>query len=235
MQLSLRMQAVADMVTPGNRIADIGTDHGYVPIYLTLHQKVRHAIAMDVRKGPLAKAEENINKYGCSAQIETRLSDGLDKLAVNEADTVIIAGMGGLLTVRILEAGLDVLQSVKECILQPQSDLDQVRHFLHQHHFCIVNERMVKDEGKYYVVMRVMHGEESPYTEAEACYGRHLIEAKDTLLRAYLEKQRTVKIRLLSELKDKVSEKSLQRQAQLQNELIMIDETIARMVRENEE
>ena len=94
MQLSIRMQAVADMVTPGGRIADIGTDHGYVPIYLVEQNKTDHAIAMDVRKGPLARAGENIVRFGCSDRIETRLSDGLAMLKPGEADTVIIAGMG---------------------------------------------------------------------------------------------------------------------------------------------
>ena len=102
MQLSIRMQAVADMVTPGGRIADIGTDHGYVPIYLVEQNKTDHAIAMDVRKGPLARAGENIVRFGCSDRIETRLSDGLAMLKPGEADTVIIAGMGGLLSIRIL-------------------------------------------------------------------------------------------------------------------------------------
>ena len=193
MQLSIRMQAVADMVTPGGRIADIGTDHGYVPIYLVEQNKTDHAIAMDVRKGPLARAGENIVRFGCSDRIETRLSDGLAMLKPGEADTVIIAGMGGLLTIRILEAGLKVLQSVSECILQPQSDLDKVRQFLHQHHFCIVQEKMLIDEGKYYTVMRVVHGEESPYTEAEDLYGRHLIDDKSPVLAKYLAGQKNVK------------------------------------------
>ena len=91
MQLSIRMQAVADMVTPGGKVADVGTDHGYVPIYLIEQNKAFHAIAMDVRKGPLARAGENIVRFGCSGRIETRLSDGLERLEPNEADTVIIA------------------------------------------------------------------------------------------------------------------------------------------------
>ena len=230
MQLSIRMQAVADMVTPGGRAADIGTDHGYVPIYLTEQNRVTHAIAMDVRKGPLARAGENIVRYGCSDRIETRLSDGLAMLKPGEADTVIIAGMGGLLTVRILEAGMEVLQTVKECILQPQSDLDKVRQFLHAHHFQIVQEQMLIDEGKYYVVMRVLHGEESDYTEAEDFYGRYLIEEKHPVLAEYLEKQKAVKERLLSELQNKESEKSRERQHELQHELQIINETLARMV-----
>ena len=235
MQLSIRMQAVADMVTPGGRVADIGTDHGYVPIYLMEQNRAVHAIAMDVRKGPLARAGENIARFGCSGRIETRLSDGLDKLEPGEADTVIIAGMGGLLTVRILEAGLNVLETVKECILQPQSDLDKVRQFLHQHHFRIVQEKMLIDEEKYYTIMRVLHGEETPYTESEDLYGRYLIHDKSPVLKEYLKKQTTVKERLLTALHDKDSEKSRMRQQELQHELQVMNETITRMVDENEE
>ena len=222
-------------MTPGGRAADIGTDHGYVPIYLTEQNKVTHAIAMDVRKGPLARAGENIARYGCSDRIETRLSDGLAMLQPGEADTVIIAGMGGLLTVRILEAGLKVLQSVRECILQPQSDLDKVRQFLHQHGFQIVQERMLIDEGKYYVVMRVLHGEESVYTEAEDFFGRYLIAERNPVLIEYLEKQTAVKEKLLLTLGEKDSEKSRQRQQELRHELQMMKETIARMVDKNAE
>ena len=233
MQLSIRMQAVADMVTPGGRIADIGTDHGYVPIYLVEQNKIDHAIAMDVRKGPLARAGENIVRFGCSDRIETRLSDGLAMLKPGEADTVIIAGMGGLLTIRILEAGLKVLQSVSECILQPQSDLDKVRQFLHQHGFQIVQEKMLIDEGKYYVVMRVLHGEERIYTEAEDIYGRFLINEKHPVLKEYLEKQKASKRNCCWRLR--TSEKSHERQQELLHELQIINETITRMVDENAE
>ena len=205
MQLSIRMQAVADMVTPGGRIADIGTDHGYVPIYLVEQNKADHAIAMDVRKGPLARAGENIVRFGCSDRIETRLSDGLAMLKPGEADTVIIAGMGGLLTIRILEGGLKV------------------------------QEKMLIDEGKYYVVMRVLHGEERIYTEAEDIYGRFLINEKHPVLKEYLEKQKAVKEKLLLALKDKTSEKSHERQQELLHELQIINETITRMVDENAE
>jgi len=229
------MQAVADMVTPGGKVADIGTDHGYVPIYLMEQHKALHAIAMDVRKGPLARAGENIVRFGCVGEIETRLSDGLEKLEPGEADTVIIAGMGGLLTVRILEAGLDVLKTVKECVLQPQSDLDKVRQFLHQHHFRIIQEKMLIDEEKYYTVMRVVHGDETPYTEAEDLYGRYLINDKNPVLLAYLRKQKAVKEKLLAALCGKDSEKSRERQQELMHELQMINDTIARMVDENAE
>ena len=103
--LSIRMQAVADLVSDGMRIADIGTDHGFVPIALVSAGRCPYAVAADVRRGPLSHAAENIRKYGLSEVIETRLSDGLEKIKPGEADSIIIAGMGGMLMIRILEEG----------------------------------------------------------------------------------------------------------------------------------
>lgn len=108
MKLSKRMQRLASLVTEGNRLADVGTDHGYIPIALVQEGKIPHAIAMDVNAGPLSRAIEHIRESGLSTYIETRQSDGLAGLLPKEADTVLIAGMGGMLTVRILE-GADIV------------------------------------------------------------------------------------------------------------------------------
>ena len=105
--LSIRMRAVADLVTDGLRVADIGTDHGFVPIALVSEGRCPSAIAADVRSGPLSHAAENIRRQGLSDVIETRLSDGLKKIDPGEAEAVIIAGMGGMLMIRILDDGQD--------------------------------------------------------------------------------------------------------------------------------
>ena len=94
MELSKRLMAVACLVTPGNRLADVGTDHGYIPIYLIKENRIPHAIAMDVNRGPLLRAQEHIRMEGLEERIETRLSDGMKMLLPTEADTVVIAGMG---------------------------------------------------------------------------------------------------------------------------------------------
>ena len=103
MELSRRLQAVEQFVTEGNRLADIGTDHGYVPIDLLLKGRLPSAIAMDVNEGPLRQARAHVSFYQLEDRIQLRLSDGLAALQKGEADTVLIAGMGGALTVRILE------------------------------------------------------------------------------------------------------------------------------------
>ncbi len=102
MQLSLRLSAIADMVTEGNRLVDVGCDHGYLPVYLVHTGRIQRAIAMDVREGPLSRAREHIEDYSLSAYIECRLSDGLEALKAGEGDTLVIAGMGGPLMEQIL-------------------------------------------------------------------------------------------------------------------------------------
>ena len=115
------------MVTEGSSLADVGTDHGYIPIALVQTGKVSRAIAMDINKGPLERAALHIREQHLEDRITTRLSDGMTALKEGEADTVLIAGMGGALTVHILEGGAHCLASVKELILQPQSEIWLVR------------------------------------------------------------------------------------------------------------
>ena len=100
-QLSERLTAIAEMVTEGNRLVDVGCDHGYLPVYLMLQHKIPRAIATDVGKGPLARAQEHIAQYHMEAYIETRLCNGLSEIRPGEGDTLVIAGMGGPLMERI--------------------------------------------------------------------------------------------------------------------------------------
>ena len=116
MQLSKRLRAVADFVTPQGRLADVGTDHAYVPICLMEEKKISGAIAMDIVDGPLQRARENIAAHHLETQIETRKSDGLEALRPGEVDTIVIAGMGGLLICRILEQGREVAATVPEWV-----------------------------------------------------------------------------------------------------------------------
>ena len=113
MQLSKRLSAVAEFVTPGGCLVDVGTDHGYVPIALLEQQKISSAIAMDVNRGPLERAREHIAQYNMGDYIETRLSDGLHALRAGEGDSLLIAGMGGGLTVRILSEGEPLLSGFR--------------------------------------------------------------------------------------------------------------------------
>ena len=112
--------------------------------------KIPGAIAMDVRKGPLSRAQEHISQYGLDAYIETRLSDGLEALKPGEGDTLVIAGMGGPLMERILTDGAEVRESFREMILQPQSDIPHFRRFVRKIGWQITEEEMVLEDGKFY-------------------------------------------------------------------------------------
>ena len=123
MELSKRLYAVAGLVTEGASVADIGTDHGYVPIYLVESGIASKVIALDVNQGPLNRARMHIVGHGLGDRIETRLSDGLARICPGEVDTVIASGMGGPLTIRILQEGKEVADQLNALILQPQSEI----------------------------------------------------------------------------------------------------------------
>ena len=154
MELSVRLKTVAQAVTRGNRVADVGTDHGYVPIYLVKNNLSPGGIAMDVNKGPLEKAQEHIREEKLGRRIATRLGNGLVPLEPEETDTVVIAGMGGDLICKILKAKPEFLTEGKEFVLQPQSEWFKVRQLLKEYHYRIEKEWFLKEEDKYYVIIK---------------------------------------------------------------------------------
>lgn len=218
-ELSKRLQAVANMVTPGMRLADVGTDHGYIPIYLTGQGIIPSAVAMDINEGPLAKAREHIEEMGLSDRIDTRLSDGLQRVTAQEVDAMIAAGMGGNLVIRILSAQEETAKGLKELILQPQSETSKVRAYLNTHGYRIVAEDMIYEEGKYYPMMKVVPGETEVYTAEELEYGKCLLQAKHPVLRQYLEWEICHHQELIETLKKQDSEKANQRIGELQEKI----------------
>lgn len=223
MELSKRLRAVAELVTPGYRVADIGTDHAYVPIWLVKEGKAPYAIAMDVNEGPLQRADEHIREYGLENQIRTRRSDGLKELNPYEADSMIAAGMGGALIIQILEKSPDVVCSLKECILQPQSEIAKVRKFLIKNGFFIEDENIVYEDGKFYPMMKVIPGKKEtlPYGEEEYEYGRILLKKRHPVLKEFVFREIRIRNGILKNLKTnpEVSESSKARIDELEKEL----------------
>ena len=198
MKLSKRLQTIADFVKKGAVVADIGTDHAHIPIYLIKNNIISKAYACDINAGPLEKAKENINYYGVK-NIELRLSNGLEKLKTDEADTLIIAGMGGELITDILEKGRRFFESKRKFILSPHTKIDEVRKFLLSNGFEITKEDMCIDEGKFYTVMEVKYTENKEmYSEAELLYGKYLIENKHPVLLEFLKKEEEKYLSILS-------------------------------------
>lgn len=227
MKLSKRLALVASFVPEGKRLADVGTDHGYIPIYVTEEKGCPGAVAMDVGKGPLKRAQDHIREHGLEGRIETRLSDGLAALVPGEAEVVVIAGMGGELMLRILEEGRHMWGSVELFVLSPQSELDKVRWYLEENFFSVEREDMVLDEGKYYTVMGVRWnrgGAESGGcaefeggAESEGgiqgkpwwyLYGKRLIQEKNPVLRSFLEEEEKRLTGILRRLNGQESERA---------------------------
>lgn len=191
-RLSKRMQMVADMVTGGSILADIGCDHGFVSIYLVEKGTCPKVIAMDVNEGPLLRAKEHIDERGLSEYIDIRLSDGMEKLALGEADSILIAGMGGRLVIRILSDYMEKAKALKEIILQPQSELYLVRKFLTEQGFHILKEDMVEENGKYYPSLKVMWRKKAPLplSGTEQWFGPLLLKEKHPVLYEYLQREK---------------------------------------------
>ena len=210
MNLSLRLKTVASFVKRGSRLADIGTDHGYIPIYLVEKGIISRAIAMDVNKGPIERAKNNIRAAGLEDFIETRISDGLKKLEKNEVDSIIIAGMGGMLIRKILDDKIDIINSVEELIVSPHSDWFTVREVLINNNMEIIDEAIIKDEGKYYLIIKSKFSKTSiskEYDLTTLTYGKILLENKNEILKEFLLKEKDKKEKIIKSLKKGDSEK----------------------------
>lgn len=238
-KISNRLTTAAALVTQGYTLADVGTDHGYIPIYLLQQEKIPSAIAMDINEGPLERAKEHIALYGLQAYIQTRLSDGVAALKPGEVEAVLIAGMGGGLVMHILQDGEQVCRTAKELILQPQSEIERVREFLREEGYIILAEDMVLEDGKFYPMMKVQYQGENAQkaleksSEAESdlstgenvevlklsdLYGGLLLQNRHPVLKTFLEKEKLIYTGIKENLaKQPVSEKIRMRLAEVED------------------
>lgn len=202
LELDGRLKLIADKVPECEVVADIGTDHAYVPIYLIQQGKCRRAIASDVKAGPVRIAQRNIAKYKIEDRIETRLGSGLETIEKNEADAIIIAGMGGTLLSELLETDKDkVCCSDVMLVLQPMNDVDVVRRWLYDHQFEIFDEELAREGNKIYCVMAARFiGKNKSYKDFELHVGECLIIKKDPLLLPYCE----IKLRQINRVLDQL-------------------------------
>ena len=148
-ELSPRLRLAADLVPQGARLADVGTDHAYLPACLLLEGKIPWAIASDLRKGPLDRARETARQYGCGDKMAFRLCNGLAGIRPGEADAIVIAGMGGETIAQILEAAPWVLEEKIPLILQPMSSLPELREWLGQNGYAIAKEQLAQETEHY--------------------------------------------------------------------------------------
>ncbi len=237
LRLSKRLLAVADMVQEAKVLADVGTDHGYIPIYLTLYRNLTKSIAMDVNPGPLQRAKEHISQYALGHRIETRLSDGLAALEPGEADTIVIAGMGGALMARILTQGDAVAHSALRLVLQPQSELYEFHSFLKEHDYQLIQEDMVYEDGKFYTVIAAVWKGSAKKLDAAGDglgilpdsalkYGPLLLEHRHPILHQYLLRQKEQKEQIQKNLQEHARRDVSARKTLIGKELAEIDKLL---------
>lgn len=215
-ELSARMGSVAAYVLPGSRVADIGCDHAFIPIFLVENHIAKKVIASDVKKGPVAIARGHVEERQLGKYIEVRMGDGLDTISPGEVDHIVIAGMGGMLMLEILSKGECVVEKCRRLILQPQSDIEQVRRYLISKGYVISDETMLCDQKKYYTVLCVEIPDPKQrtfeeYSDIQYKYGKVLIEKNDSCLREYLMKQLEENEKILSCLLQADTDKSRER------------------------
>ena len=188
------------MITPGLTVADIGCDHAYLPIYLVREGISPRVIACDINTGPVERAQENIEDVELTGRIEVRQGDGLSVVSRGEAESVVVAGMGGNLMIRILTEGADVLALVREIILEPQSEVGRVRHFLQDFGWRIISEDMVSEDGKFYPIIKAIPGTMNWDKEIYFRYGKILLREENPVLHEFLLIEKKYCSQLLKEL-----------------------------------
>jgi len=181
LELTPRLQAIADQVPSGSVFADIGTDHAYLPVWLLLNGRIDSAIAADLREGPLARARATAAQYGVTDRVSFRLCDGLTGICAGEADVIAIAGMGGETIASILAAA--PWTRCCKLFLQPMTSFPDLRLWLQQNNYVIEEERIVREGNRLYSIWNVIGGAMQELTPAELWVGR---QSADPLRREYL-------------------------------------------------
>lgn len=205
MKLTDRLLKIASLVDEGKKIADIGTDHGYIPVYLLNNNKIDYAILADVNKGPLENAKKEVRHNKLDEKVDLRLGSGLEVLNPNEVDEVIIAGMGGILISELLEAKKSVSQTVDKLILQPMQAQNELRKYLYNNGYEILNEVLVKEDFRIYEIIVAKYTGKNTEVNDDIYYeiGSKLIENNDKLLHEFINKKINSYESIISKLEGK--------------------------------
>ncbi len=189
MKLTPRLKVIADFVPEGSKVADIGTDHAYIPVYLAREKSVDRLIASDINEGPLDSAKSYISASGLDGRIQIRLGNGMKVLKRDEVDTVIIAGMGGLLISEIMEDSKEICESVERFILQSMVGMVELRQYLESNGYLVSDEKLVKEGKKLYQILLVEKGNEKVEDDIYYEFSKKLVENKDPLFEEFVSRK----------------------------------------------
>ncbi|GMB07597.1 tRNA (adenine22-N1)-methyltransferase [Thermolongibacillus altinsuensis] len=229
LQLSKRLETVASFIPKGCMLADIGSDHAYLPCYAYLHGYVKGAIAGEVADGPLRSAQEQVKKSGLAHVISVRKGDGLQVIEPNEVDCITIAGMGGTLITNILDAGKEKLIGVKRLILQPNVGAHIVRRWLLEHDWELITERILEEDGRIYEVLVAEKGDgKKPYEqlEVELLLGPFLIKEQNEAFRKKWTMEMNQWRKIIEQLKHATTKEADEKKRELTRKLKMVEEAL---------
>lgn len=204
MELSNRLNAIADCITPGNSVADIGSDHAYLPIYLIENNISHNVIASDIVQGPVRNAITNVKKHSMDNEIKIIQASGL-KGITSPIDTIIIAGMGGMMIIDIISDDLNIANGAKELILQPMKNSIELRKFLVENKFTIIEEKIAIDDDKYYEIIKVVKGNMIVNDPLEYEVTPALRKNRDKSTRLFIEKKIDTTRTIINRLKKESS------------------------------
>jgi len=184
--LSQRLEKLASYVEKTDILGDIGTDHGFIPIYLLENNVTNQIIASDLNQGPLDNAKEELSQRGLVQAVDLRLGGGLEPYTLGEINTALIAGMGGTLIRNILEEGREHLPYLKKLILQPMHGVVDLRRFLLNNGFRIVDEDLIYENNIYYEIIVAKRGKSQAYEHINLEFGFYMLEKNPELSKAYV-------------------------------------------------
>lgn len=208
MRLTDRLLKIASLVDEGKKVADIGTDHGYIPVYLLKNKKIDFAILADVNKGPLENAKKEVRHNKLEDKVDLRLGSGIEVLNENEVDQIIIAGMGGILISELLEAKKIVAQNAQKLILQPMQAQSELRKYLYENGYEVINELLVKEDFRIYEIIEAKYTGKQTEVRDKIYYEvpNKLIENKDELLVEFINKKINAYENIIKKLEGKSGE-----------------------------
>ncbi len=216
-KLSQRLQAIADMVPQGSSVADVGTDHGFLPCYLAQNRQAEKVIACDINAQPLALAQKNVTDYNVADIVSTRLGNGLSVIEPGEIDVVTIAGMGGTLMLEILDAASDVVDRLQRIILQPNVGMEAVRIWAEKNRWHIVQEELIRENDRFSVIIAMEPGRSlNSMTPVELFLGPELLANQHPLLGLYISEEWDKTQKVLAQLAQSDSEESRHKEKMLQ-------------------
>lgn len=226
MEISLRLKTIAGMVDTCECVADIGTDHGYVPIYLIKNDVCSKAIASDINKGPVEKARLNVKLEGLDNKIQCRLGGGLSTIKPGEVQGIVIAGMGGNLIRDIIEEGIDILKKAKFAVLQPVQNPEVLREYIYRKGYKIIDEELCIEDNKLYEIIKI--GYDEKIEDIDSIYyeiGKTLVQKRHPLVNRYIEMKVERYIKILENITEE-SESAKSRKLEVKSKIEKLEEML---------